>query len=72
MPFRIGSKLLFSVRPNLSATIFATITPIAGADESPGDSIPAALKNRSASLASPMTKSSPASCALRPAKEVIT
>ena len=48
------------------------VTPIAGAEESPGDSMPAALISPFTSADSPITKSSPSSCARRPAKEVIT
>ena len=48
-----------------------TYSPIAGAEERPGDSIPAQSKKPGASSASPITKSPPASEARRPANEVI-
>ena len=72
MPFLVEIKSVFSVRERRSAAIPAAISPIAGAEESPGDSMPATLIKPFASSASPMMKSLPSSCARRPANEVIT
>ena len=72
MPLRCPLKEGFFSNPNFSATCVATISPMAGAEERPGDSIPAALKKPSASSASPITKSPPISWARSPAKDVMT
>ena len=72
MPLRVGLKSAFLAAFSFSATIPAMRTPMAGAEESPGDSMPAALKKPGASCASPRMKSPPASWARRPLKEVIT
>ena len=72
IPFLVLIKSVFSFKESMEQICVATSSPIAGAEESPGDSIPATLKNPFASSVSPMTKSSPSSWARSPAKEVIT
>ena len=64
-------KCSFLTAPNFLAIIPATSRPIAGAEESPGDFVPAILKNPSASSASPMIKSPVSASARRPAKFLI-
>ena len=72
MPFLVPFQSSFFLAFSFSATFSASHWPIAGALESPGDSIPAASKKPGASEISPITKSSPSSWARSPAKEVIT
>ena len=72
IPSRVAMKSGFSSRPSLSATISDIYLPIAGALESPGDSMPARSKKNSASSASPTMNSCDTSCALSPLKLVIT
>ena len=65
-------KFSFSlIPPKLSTTILAKSTAIAGEDVSPGDLVPAILKNPFTSSASPRIKSPVSASALSPAKFLI-
>ena len=72
MPLLFPLKSGFNSACSFSAMLWAISFPIAGAAESPGDSIPAASKNPGESACSPITKSPPSSCARSPEKDVIT
>ena len=72
MPFLVALKFSFFCNFSLDAIISTRYSPIAGAEERPGDSMPAALKNPGASSASPRMKSPLISWARSPAKLVIT
>ena len=54
------------------STIAATLSPIAGALDKPGDSIPAQSTKYGASESSSMINSCPSSCARFPANDVMT
>ena len=72
IPFRVPTKSGFFSNGRSPFTISVTISAIAGAEERPGDSIPAALINPFASFTSPITKSLLSSWARSPANEVMT
>ena len=72
IPFLVSIKSGFSEGLNSPSTIAATLSPIAGALDKPGDSIPAQSIKYGASESSSMINSCPSSCARFPANDVMT
>ena len=72
IPFLSATKSFFSAAGRYSPTASAMCLPMAGAQVSPGDSMPAASKNPGAPSGCPKMKSPCSSWARSPAKDVIT